>query len=96
MRGETGPDGQNIFGHTDVLINDIFFFVNANTCTFKTINKDNSYFFRNTQLSFDMGPVPPKEHFKNKHAITRWMIGKMATKTEGIIKTFQKHLCGNY
>ena len=24
MRGETGPDGQNIFGHTDVLINDIF------------------------------------------------------------------------
>ena len=26
--------GQNIFGHTDVLINDkYFFFVNANTCT---------------------------------------------------------------
>ena len=24
LRGETGPDGQNIFGHTDVLINDIF------------------------------------------------------------------------
>ena len=23
--GETGPDDQNIFGHTDVLINDIFF-----------------------------------------------------------------------
>ena len=22
--GETGPDGQNIFGHIDVLINDIF------------------------------------------------------------------------
>ena len=33
LRGETGPDGQNIFGHTDVLIKDIFF-VNANTCTF--------------------------------------------------------------
>ena len=32
LRGETGPDGQNIFGHTDVLINDNFF-VNANTCT---------------------------------------------------------------
>ena len=25
LRGETGPDGQNIFGHTDVLINDLFF-----------------------------------------------------------------------
>ena len=24
LRGETGPDGQNIFGHTDVLINDNF------------------------------------------------------------------------
>ena len=24
LRGETGPDGQNIFGHTNVLINDIF------------------------------------------------------------------------
>ena len=24
LRSETGPDGQNIFGHTDVLINDIF------------------------------------------------------------------------
>ena len=33
LRAETGPDGQNIFGHTDVLIND--FFVNANTCTFE-------------------------------------------------------------
>ena len=22
--GETGPDGQNIFGHTDVWINDFF------------------------------------------------------------------------
>ena len=37
-------------------------FVNANTRSFKTINKDNSYFFKkkkNTGLSFDMGPVPP-------------------------------------
>ena len=25
LRVGTGPDGQNIFGHTDVLINDIFF-----------------------------------------------------------------------
>ena len=33
LRGETGPDDQNIFGHTDVLISYIFF-VNANTCTF--------------------------------------------------------------
>ena len=33
MWGETGPDGQNIFGYTDVLLNNIFF-VNANTCTF--------------------------------------------------------------
>ena len=32
LRGETGQDSQNIFGHTDVLINDIF--VNANTCAF--------------------------------------------------------------
>ena len=24
LRDETGPDGQNIFGHTDVLINYIF------------------------------------------------------------------------
>ena len=24
LSGETGPDGQNIFGHTDTLINDIF------------------------------------------------------------------------
>ena len=32
LRGETGPDGQNIFGNTDMLIND--FFANANTCTF--------------------------------------------------------------
>ena len=23
LRGETGPDSQNILGHTDVLINDI-------------------------------------------------------------------------
>ena len=23
--GETGPDGQNIFGHTDVLINEKYF-----------------------------------------------------------------------
>ena len=26
LRGETGPDGQNIFGHTDVLINVFFVF----------------------------------------------------------------------
>ena len=58
LRGETGPDAQNIFGHTDVLINGIFF-VNANTCTFKTIDKDNSYIFKITRLSFDMGPAPP-------------------------------------
>ena len=45
------------FGHTDVLVNDLF--VNANTCTFKTKHKDNSYFFKNTWLSFDMGPVSP-------------------------------------
>ena len=24
IEGETGPEGQNIFGHTDVVINDIF------------------------------------------------------------------------
>ena len=53
--GETGPDGQNIFAHTDMLINDKYF------CErFKTINKDNSYFYKkNTRLSFDMGPVLP-------------------------------------
>ena len=40
--GITGPGSQFILGHTDVLINDKHFFVNANTCSFKTINKDNS------------------------------------------------------
>ena len=35
LRRETGPDGQHIFGHTDVLLNDTHVFVNANTCTFK-------------------------------------------------------------
>ena len=34
FRGETGPDGQNIFGHTDALINDKYVFANAYTCTF--------------------------------------------------------------
>ena len=29
LRGETGPDGQYILGHTDVLINDKHDFVNA-------------------------------------------------------------------
>ena len=43
MRGETGPDGQNIFGHTDVLKNDIFLYTPI-LVRFKTINKDNSYF----------------------------------------------------
>ena len=33
LRGETGPDGQYILGHTDVLINDMHVFVNANTCS---------------------------------------------------------------
>ena len=31
---QTGPNGQNISGHTAVLINEKYFFVNANTCTF--------------------------------------------------------------
>ena len=44
LRGETGPRGQYIRGHTDMLINDKHIFVNANACSFKTINKDNSYF----------------------------------------------------
>ena len=35
------------------------FFVNANTCTFKTINKDNSYFYKNTWLTFNVGLVLP-------------------------------------
>ena len=40
----------------------IFFSKNATILVcFKTINKDNSYFFRNTRLSFDIGPVPPKQ-----------------------------------
>ena len=50
LRGETGPDGQNIFGHTDVLIND--FFVNASTCAFSEINKDNSFFKKTTTLGY--------------------------------------------
>ena len=50
--------GQNIFGHTDVLINDIFLWTPI-LVRFKTINKDNSYFFKNTRSSFVMGPVPP-------------------------------------
>ena len=41
--GKTGPDGQNIFVHTDMLINDKYF------CErFKTINQDNSYFYKKT------------------------------------------------
>ena len=58
LRVASGPDGQNIQGHTGVLINDkyMYVFVNANTCTFKKINKDNSYFNKNTRLSFHMGP----------------------------------------
>ena len=44
--GETGPDGQNIFAHTDMLINDKYF------CErFKTINKDNSYFYKKKKYS---------------------------------------------
>ena len=31
LRGETGPDGLIVFGHTDVWM---IFFVNANTCKF--------------------------------------------------------------
>ena len=31
---QTGPDGQNIPRHTDVLINEKYVFVNVNTCTF--------------------------------------------------------------
>ena len=31
---QTGSYGQNIPGFTDVLINDKYIFVNANTCTF--------------------------------------------------------------
>ena len=53
IRGKTGPDGQNIFRHTDVLINDFFLWTPI-LVRFTTINKDNSYFFRNTRLSFDM------------------------------------------
>ena len=59
LRGETGPDGQNIFGHTDVLIND--FLCTPILVHIKTISKDNSYFYKknNTRLSFDMVPVSP-------------------------------------
>ena len=45
LKGETGPDGQNIIGHTDVLINDKY------VCE--------RQYFKNTGLSFDMGPVSP-------------------------------------
>ena len=34
LRGENELDGQNIFGHTDVLINVKCVFVIASTCTF--------------------------------------------------------------
>ena len=51
--GETGPDGQNIFGYTDVLINDIF-------CERQYLYVLRQLLlFRSTRLSFDMGPVPP-------------------------------------
>ena len=36
----------------------MIFFMNAiHFVRFKTINKDNSYFYKNTRLSFDMGPT---------------------------------------
>ena len=52
-----------ILGHTDVLINDTHVFVNANTFSiadnftfylihFKAKNNDNSYFYKNSGLSF--------------------------------------------
>ena len=42
LKSETGPVGQNIFSHTDVLINYIFFLFTPILVRFKTINKDNS------------------------------------------------------
>ena len=54
-----GPDGQNIIGHTDVLINDKYFLWTRIHVRFKTINKDNSYFYKNTRLSFNVDPVSP-------------------------------------
>ena len=45
-----------ILGHADVLINDTHVFVNANTCTFKAKNNDNSYFYKNSGLSFQWVP----------------------------------------
>ena len=38
----------------------IFFCERQYLYVFKTVNKDNSYFFSNTRLSFDMGPVAPE------------------------------------
>ena len=52
LRGETGPDGQNIFGHTDVLINDKYFLWTPILVRFKTINKDNSYFYKKHSVIF--------------------------------------------
>ena len=56
LRRETRPEGQNIFGHTDVLINDIFC-ERQYLYVLRQYIKINSYFFKNTPLSFDMGPV---------------------------------------
>ena len=58
LRGETGPDGQNIFGHTDVLINDIFC-ERQYLLVLRQQIKITLTFFKNTRLSFDMGVVPP-------------------------------------
>ena len=59
LRGETGPDRQNIFGLTDVFINDKYF-CERQYLTFQTIDKDKSYFYKkNTGLSFNMCPVSP-------------------------------------
>ena len=58
-RGETGPDSQNIFGHTDVLINDIFC---ERQCLYVLRQYVKITLFckkENTRLSFDMGPVSP-------------------------------------
>ena len=57
-----GP--KHILGHTDVLINDTHVFVIPILVHFKAKNNDNSYFYKNSGLSFPWVPYYVKRNAK--------------------------------
>ena len=93
LRGETGPNGQNIFGHTDVLINDKHFRECQYVYNFKTINKDNSYFYKNTRLSFNMGPVLPQSIIRLIAVAWYCMHGCISSLIRSVVTKFAQMLC---